>query len=348
MTKLFRHTILMLAAVCLLIACEDNAIPSDKLGTGDIAQSKIAYDTIHHMRDLDPGPFGDTIDVAEAVRIGLELPAGGNDNPESVTEKGYYILGCVKGFSQPFDASYGNITPIITTKYSNRQMVCYRLLSFKKKGVAQKFTDAEQLQIGDIVVVYGQIQNRYGVPQLTQGCYMVTSDNPVSGYRPAPKVVLSESFDEGFGLFTINNKKAASEEIWQHVEATGSKQGYACANKGSLAEESESWLISPSMDLTVCKDTVLFTFSHWYKGNADLRDEQLRVMVSTDDGANWQQATVEGWGNGKQTRFISATVDLTNFRTANTKVAFAYSSTAESAMTWSVQNIRIGEPKEEE
>jgi hypothetical protein len=341
MTKLFRHTILAIAAISLLVGCKDNAIPSDTLGTDGITQSRIVYDTIRNMRDLNPGPEGDTIDVEEAVRIGLAMPSG------STTSESYYVLAAVKGFSQPFDATYGNVSPIITNKIANRQMICYRLLSFKRKGVVQKFTDAEQLQIGDIVVVYGQIQNRYGAPQLTQGCYLVTSDNPLSGYKPAPKVVLSETFDEGMGGFTIDNEIVASDDIWKHVEATGGKQGYMCANEGKLAEESDSWLISPTMDLTVCKDTTLMTFSHWYQGSADLRDEQLRVMVSTNDGATWEPLPVEGWNNGKLKRFTAATVDLTEHKSATTKVAFVYTSTAESAMTWSIQNIRIGEPADE-
>lgn len=342
MTKSFRHTILLLAAVCLFAACKDNAIPSDKLGTDVITQGRIVYDTIYNMRDLDPGPLGDTIDVEQAVRYGLDSLKSGE-----TSSKGFYVLGCVKGFSQPFDANYGNITPIITNKISNRQMICYRLLSFKRKGVVQKFTDADQLQIGDVVVAYGQIQNRYGAPQLTQGCYLVTSDNPQSGYKPAPKVVLSATFDEDMGNFTIDTKKAASDDIWKHIEATGGKQGYMCANEGKLAEESESWLTSPAMDLTACADTVLFTFSHWYSGDADVRDKQLRVMVSTDNGSNWEQVEVDGWNNGKLKRFTAATVDLTDYKSITTKVAFAYSSTAESAMTWSIQNIRIGEPADE-
>ena len=342
MTKLFRHTILVMAALCTLVACKDNAIPSDTLGTDGITQGRIVYDTIRGMRDLDPGPEGDTIDVEEAVRIGLEMPSG------STTSKSYYVLGAVKGFSQPFDATYGNISPIITNKIANRQMICYRLLSFKRKGVVQKFTDAEQLEIGDVVVIYGQIQNRYGAPQLTQGCYMVTSDNPKSGYKPAPKVVLNESFDENMGGFTINNKVAGAD-MWKHIEATDAKQGYMCANEGKLAQQSESWLISPTMDLTVCNDTTLLTFSHWYSsvGTTDKRDDLLRLMISTDDGANWQQLTIDTWNDGKQKRFKAATVDLSDFKSATTKVAFVYGSSAESAMTWSIQNIRIGEPADE-
>ena len=164
MTKLFRHTILLIAAIGLFAACDDNAIPSDKMGINGITQGRVAYDTIRNLREAT----GDTIDVAEAIRLGLELPVGGQST------QNYYVLGSVKGFYQTLDVNYGNVSPIITNKISNRQLICYWLKSFNNA----KFTSESQLQVGDIVVVYGKIQNRYGVPQLTQGCYLVTSDNP--------------------------------------------------------------------------------------------------------------------------------------------------------------------------
>ena len=65
MTKSLRHAIILLAAISLVVACEDNAIPSDRLGTDGIEQGKIKYDTIQNMREAT----ADTIDVAEAVNI---------------------------------------------------------------------------------------------------------------------------------------------------------------------------------------------------------------------------------------------------------------------------------------
>ena len=94
-----------------------------------------------------------------------------NQNLLNIQQKGAVSQ---EEFYQTLDVNYGNVSPIITNKISNRQMICYRLKSFNNA----KFTSESQLQVGDIVVVYGKIQNRYGVPQLTQGCYLVTSDNP--------------------------------------------------------------------------------------------------------------------------------------------------------------------------
>lgn len=339
MTKLLRHTILLLAAVSLIVACEDNAIPSDKLGTDGITQSRIVYDTIPNLREAT----GDTIDVETALRYGYDSLAVGQ-----TSDKEFIILGAVKGISTPYSAQYGNISPILTNKLSNRQLLCYQLKSFKRKGVKTNFTGPEQLLPGDIVAVRGKIFNRYGTPQVTDG-YLVYSDNPNSGYRPAPKVILSESFDAGLGDFTVSDKVKASVDMWEHIAATSDKQGYACANQNRVAEAAESWLISPSMDLTACRDTALLTYSQYYLGSASERDEQLQLMVSTDDGANWTQLPIPStaWRNGKIKSYIGATIDLTDYKSATTKIAFVYKSSAESALLWAIQNLRIGEPEEE-
>jgi hypothetical protein len=52
--------------------------------------------------------------------------------------------------------------------------------------------------------------------------------------------------------------------------------------------------------------------------------------------------------NAKQKRFTAATLDLASYISKNTQVAFAYKSTTDVAMQWAVQNVRIGEPGEDE
>ena len=336
MTKLFRHTLLLIAAIGMLAACEERAISSDTLGTEGIEQGRVAYDTIKNMRDLDPGPKGDTIDVAEAIRLGLELPSG------STSSKYYYVLGCVKGISTPFDANYGNITPIITNKNNNRQMMCYRLKSFK----GANFESADQLEVGDVVVVYGQIQNRYGTPQLTQGCYLVASDNPNSGYIPAPVVLAEESFNDGIGAFAVVNKSGATD-IWKHTPQDEDIKGYmiADANIGGAAVEAESWLVSPNMDLTRCTRGAQITFTHNFRGDESLRPNMLRIMISPDAGSNWQELTCDDWNDGTNGKWVNALIDLEAYKAPQVQIAFAYKSSATTALKWRVQNVRIGEPE---
>ena len=368
MTKSLRHTLLVLAAACMVVACEDNALPSDSLGTDGIEQGKIKYDTIANMRDLIPGP-GDTIDVVEAIRRASLLPPGDNNSAES--KSGYvYILGYVKSFGKKdivgsieagvtqkdIDKAktdfekYGSRFPTLTDKLQSRTIDCYQMKGLKGAG----FTDADQLKVGDIIVVKGQLQNFNGTLQVANG-QLVTSDNPLSGWKPAPKEIVKESFDASIGTFAIVDKKAASTDVWKHIEpVTGDnpKQGYMCGTAliNNVAEEAESWLVSPEMDLTGCTKGALLTFSHYgyFKGTAtaDERAQLMKLMVSTD-GDNWTQLPINHWNaNLKEKRFTADTIDLKDHISTKTKIAFAYKSTAEKALTWGVQNVRVGEPEE--
>lgn len=337
-----RSSILSACALALLCvafsSCEKDAIPSDELGVNGITQGVISYDTIRGMREAS----ADTVDVAEAIRIGMAIDRG------STTPKSYYILGCVSGWYNPdknqFDPAYGNLCPIITNKLNNRNFVCYRLMSFK----GEKFTSADQIQKGDIIVVYGQIQNYNGVPQLTSGGRLVTSNNPASGYVAPPMVVLSESFAESLGEFSIKQTATTSGDVWQWVANSSGDGGYARALStfNDAIEATESRLVSPTMDLTTCKKGVTLTFSHYYVGAED-RDAQMKVMISTD-GSNWTTLTLDDtmWNNGKQRRFTSATIDITEYISSTTQIAFVYTATATNAPTWALQNIRVGEPEE--
>lgn len=353
MTTSFRHTLLVLAVACMAVACNDNSISSDALGTGGIGQGKIEYDSIPGMRAAS----GDTLDIIDAVQIGLDIPVG------STTSESYYVIGYVKEYynpeKNPFDPNYGNICVTLTNRLQNRTFVCYRMKSFK----GAMFTSQDQVEPGDIIVVKGQINNYNNAPQMPAGCQLVTSNNPKSGWTPAPKEIVKESFDAGMGVFAVVDKKTASQDVWTHIEATSDKQGYmsgtAYINKAN--EEAESWLVSPQMDLTGCSKGALLTFSHYgYYNTKDMNDDQisaaieqraqlLKVMVSTD-GTNWTALDIDAVMFNQelnQKRFTQATIDLANYISAKTQIAFAYKSTSELALTWGIQNVRVGEPEEE-
>lgn len=346
MTRSLRHFFLLLSAVTLVVGCKDNSIPSDALGTDGIKQGKIFYDSIPGMREAS----GDTLDLVDAIKIGMNIPVG------ETTSEYYYVIGYVKEYYNPeknkFDPTYGNICVTLTNRLQNRTFVCYRMKSFK----GAMFTSQDQVQPGDIIVVRGQINNYNNAPQMPAGCQLVASDNPNSGYVPDPIVVLSESFDPGIGLFTVDTKQAASVDVWQHKDSVNGKQGYMCATAliNNTAEESESWLVSPELDLTKCPRGAQLSFSHYAYSKtdvaSDIRDGLLQVMARKD-GGNWEPLTLDPtmWNQKiKEKRFTQATIDLSNYISPKTQIAFSYKSSTATALMWSVQNVRIGEPEPEE
>lgn len=330
-----RKSVLFLTAFfgCLFVftSCNDNAISADSLTTDHITQGTIHYDTLP-MR----GASGDTIDVVEAIRIGNSLSTG------ATSSQYYYILGSVSDFYQAYDATYGNISPYLTDRLQSRTLACYRLKSFKNTT----FTSADQLAIGDVVVVYGQIQNFRGSAQLAQGCYLVKSDNPNSGYVPDPVVAFSESFNNDFGAFTFRSVLAASSDVWTHVAPTAEgADGYARAYAviDNETQASEQWLVSPAIDLTQCiSDTVVLSFSHRQKDAIEPAAE-LTIEVSTD-GTNWTELTIpEQMWNVTATRWTTATIDISSFVSTTTQIAFRYTSTADNAARWDIKNVMVGD-----
>ena len=346
MTTFFRHTILLLAVACMIVACKDNAIPSDTLGTEGIKQGKVAYDTL--SINLRPAT-GDTLDVADAVKLCLQMPAG------ETSKESYYVLGYVSNFTkyetdpgrkEQFDKDfpkYGNRYPRLINKLNNRSVECYRLMSFK----GEMFKYLDQLQEGDVIVVFGKLQNWNNTAQISSGGQLVTTTNP----NAYPQVYADESFDEGIGAFTVVNKKAASADVWKHIAAKSSSQGfmYATAKIEGNIEEAESWLVSPKMNLAACspEHALQMTFTHYYVGDKADRDELLKIMVSMDGGSTWAQipTTDAMWNDGSLPQFQNVTIDMKPYSSSQTQVAFAYKSSIEKAFNWAVKNLYIGEPK---
>ena len=113
-----------------------------------------------------PAPKEGEINVTGAEKVSAKL-----ENKSTSTET-YKIRGVVTSVeSQDFTPSYGNLTFNISDGAG--VATCYRL---KGKGGA-KFTDANQVLVGDTVLVEAKIQNYNGTCEPTQG-NVIESTNP--------------------------------------------------------------------------------------------------------------------------------------------------------------------------
>ena len=113
-----------------------------------------------------PAPGEGEISVTEAEAIALTLA-----NRATSTES-YKIRGVVTGVTDTSISSYGNLTFNISDGLSFA--TCYRLNYKQSSG---KFTNLNQVQIGDTVLVNAKIQNYNGTCEPVQG-YVVESSNP--------------------------------------------------------------------------------------------------------------------------------------------------------------------------
>lgn len=150
----------------------------------------------------------------------------------------------------------------------------------------------------------------------------------------------SEPFDSGMGDFAIDNVKlpSASSYVWKFDSSYGMKaSAYIKKNYAS-----ESWLISPFIDLTTASSAAL-SFSHaanQFKGSNP--KGSLKVMASSD-GVNWTELTVPVWPSGKDWNFVdSGRIDLTAYAGGMVKIAFVYTSTTSVCGTWEIKDVKVG------
>lgn len=105
------------------------------------------------------------ISVSEAESICRAL------ENKATTSETYDIVGVVNSIDEAVSTSYGNATFRITDGKSF-------LIAFRCKGMdGAKFTNANQVQLGDTVVVTGKLQNYNYTPEVSGG-YLSDSTNP--------------------------------------------------------------------------------------------------------------------------------------------------------------------------
>lgn len=113
-----------------------------------------------------PAPEEDELSVTEAEKIALTL------EKKAMTTDTYKIRGVVTSVNESdFNPTYGNITFNISDGLS--YATCYRL----KSAGGASFTNANQVAVGDTVLVEAKIQNYNGTCEPTQG-NVIESTNP--------------------------------------------------------------------------------------------------------------------------------------------------------------------------
>lgn len=103
------------------------------------------------------------------------------------------------------------------------------------------------------------------------------------------KTVLTEDFEEN--SFPANGwsiKSTVADKTWYQGTEYGSKMAIV---DGSKTEQQNEWLISPAIDLSkqATKAGIVFDFYTNYYWSVTNHHHNLKVMASTDNGANWEQ-----------------------------------------------------------
>lgn len=192
---------------------------------------------------------------------------------------------------------------------------------------------------GKEVAVKGSLEKYFGtaaVKSVTEYKIEGGSDEPATGSD-----IYSEAFTTGIGQFKIVDvtRPDAISEIWKNSSSYGM---VATGYSNSANYDSESWLVSPEIDLTAASNVTLsFDQALNYFSSIDVAKEQATLMVR-ESGKEWSQITGYSYPASLSWTFAgSGDIDLSSYIGKTVQFAFRYVSTAAKAGTWEVKNFKI-------
>lgn len=278
------------------------------------------------------GTLASPYNVAAALGVAKSLSDTGTQEA--------YVKGKISAITE-ISPSFGNATYTIVDVDGAEGLSVYR--GYGLDGA--KFTSEDDLAVGADVVVYGTLVNFKGnTPQFTTGSVIV-SYNGQGGSgsdTPAPGTLFSESFATSLGDFTMNNVKLPSEltYVWSWGGANYGAKASAFINNTSYA--SESWLISPVIDLSAATAPVL-VFEHVYNKfpTLDFAKQSCHLMGRTE-GGEWAEIAIPTCSPNTDWNFVSSgDIDLKAYAGKKMQIAFKYTSEDGKSGTWEVKNLTI-------
>lgn len=151
--------------------------------------------------------------------------------------------------------------------------------------------------------------------------------------------IFFESFEKAQGNFTIETVAMPDPltYVWAHDAQYKCMKASAFLN--NTRYETESWLVSPEIDLSGYTNCYL-TFEHAGRYFGDITKEAT-AWVSVD-GGDWKQLMIEDEGYPSSWNFVSAGEwDLTPYIGSKVKIGFRYTSSNTAAGTWEVNNVAV-------
>lgn len=281
----------------------------------------------------------EAITVAEARAIGKELGNGGTSSEK------YYIKGFIKGFGTKHEdgmKNFGNaVFYMVDRKGATTDFEAYQVYGIG----GNKFTDMDQLQVGDYVVVYSQITNYNGtIETVGKGAAYVYASNNLNAYPEKEYAYLNEDFAQGQGNWTIHAINDPGINVWSPQSAGGKTCMQAFASVDDYKYAGEVWMVSETINLKAMGAVApKLSFNHYHQLCVGNPEDQLLLKITTD-GANWADIAIPVFSAGTLPRYAnSGEIDITDYIGETVQIAFVYISSAESAPRWSVTDVRISE-----
>ena len=182
--------------------------------------------------------------------------------------------------------------------------------------------------------IWGELKTKpfsydhYEVPDGLNG------DTPTEEYYA---LILHAPFFGSLDDFQINdvNKGGLKNDIWTPTVEYGMK---ATAFTSAGERPTESWLISPVIDLTMSRDVVL-EFQHAGKFFGDMNSEA--TLWVREEGGQWEQIPINQYFTNSSWTFKTNKTSLSDYEGKSIQLGFCYKSTASNAGTWEIKNLKI-------
>lgn len=199
----------------------------------------------------------------------------------------------------------------------------------------------------EIYVAVKYLSSEYKAGTIEIQSVSIEEGAPEGGGNDFGDHLFVETFASGQGDFTIDNVMMAEELTYVWNYASNYQCMKASAYKDNTNHESESWLVSPAIDMSDVRDAWI-TFEHAYKYTSNAT-EDLTLWVSTDynggsvNDATWTQVDIANYPTGNDWSFVSSNeIDISNFTgNSNVRIAFKYMSSNTQGATWEVKNVII-------
>lgn len=218
---------------------------------------------------------------------------------------------------------------ILPTAASTDQTAVTLKFNLAGKSYTYTLTDASIFEEGKNVTFNANLSINNGKPVVTVGTATIEDWTEKPGgdinvdfegeVQPGKEtVVLDESFATGQGNFTIKDKQLpeGGSYVWKHDAGTttgGTPYYYMKASAFiSGAKASESWLISPEVDLSTAT-TATLSFMHIINHAGDMKTQQT-LWVTETSTENWQQVAIPNYPAGNNwDKVSSGNIDLSAY-----------------------------------
>lgn len=177
-------------------------------------------------------------------------------------------------------------------------------------------------------------QNAFTANWTEAGVSSYSLDVTTAVEQPTQKdtTFVDKDFSQSLDGWTISNV-SGYETVWTYSEQYKYVQATSYVNKER--NEAESWLISPSIDLTKANSATL-TLNNVFRYSTS-----VYLMIRVASSAEWNALAPTNWTAASSWEFVNSVADLSAYVGKTVVVGFQYVGTTTACPTWEIKRLTI-------